>query len=202
MPFLPHLTTFPGTVHPRREGTAPGRWTGYYGSYPATVQTGMVVVNVYLLSWKQIQGPTLTWGWGGHWPRAPPTIAPNLSRHWLHPGPLHPMPPEPIGQECLLYNFPPASSHSTMLKAVGPYDSISIPMKKHEGWRPPAVPPTRDGPVDLQWNCNTASAPAPAGSQALEQSPSGRASTPSLAPVSPMTNLDPHLTATMTTLSR
>lgn len=66
-----------------------------------------------------------------------------------------------LSQECLSYIFPPASSHSLILKAVRRYH-LHIYEKKHEGWWPCSVPPTRDDPVDLQWNCNTASAPAPA----------------------------------------
>lgn len=64
------------------------------------------------------------------------------------------------------------------------------------------MPPTRDDPVDLQYNCHTASALASARSQALEPGPSGLVSTPRLAPVPPVTNLNPHLTATGTILFR
>lgn len=90
------------------------------------------MVGVSIFSLKQIQRPTPTRSDGDLWLRAPPTMLPTCPNIGSTVAPS--TPPHQshwLGQECLSYNFPPASSHSTMLKAVGPCDSISVSMKKN-----------------------------------------------------------------------
>lgn len=93
-------------------------------------------------------------------PRAPPPIALNLSQHnsALRPPPyasgaaeLQALP------KVLSSHLPQPHLTARCYRQLG--DTISTSTKKHAGWQPCTVPPTKDDPVDLQHDCNTAPAP-------------------------------------------